>query len=98
MSRVVGAVPLTVFTLDYMVRYPACSVTDVAAKVRPGRGKLLGFQSTCQACLHVLVVTTICPGHRQVMVATEGVEYYPDGDEKESRLRPSKQCISPNPG
>lgn len=24
--------PLTVFTLDYCIRYPACSVTDVAAK------------------------------------------------------------------
>ena len=27
-----GAVPMTVFALDYMVRYPACSVTDVAAR------------------------------------------------------------------
>jgi len=27
-----AAVPLTVFTLDYCIRYPACSVTDVAAK------------------------------------------------------------------
>ncbi|CAL8468128.1 g7667 [Coccomyxa elongata] len=26
------AVPLTVFTLDYCIRYPACSVTDVAAR------------------------------------------------------------------
>ena len=24
--------PLTVFTLDYCIRYPACSVTDVAAR------------------------------------------------------------------
>ena len=27
-----AAVPLTVFTLDYCIRYPACSVTDVAAR------------------------------------------------------------------
>ncbi len=27
-----SAVPLTVFTLDYCIRYPACSVTDVAAR------------------------------------------------------------------
>ena len=26
------AVPLTVFTLDYCIRYPAASVTDVAAR------------------------------------------------------------------
>lgn len=26
------AVPLTVFLLDYCIRYPACSVTDVAAR------------------------------------------------------------------
>ncbi|KAK9826469.1 hypothetical protein WJX81_002640 [Elliptochloris bilobata] len=26
------AVPMTVFTLDYCIRYPACSVTDVAAR------------------------------------------------------------------
>jgi predicted PurR-regulated permease PerM len=25
------AVPLTVFALDYVIRYPACSVTDVSA-------------------------------------------------------------------
>jgi hypothetical protein len=30
--RLCVAVPLTVFTLDYCIRYPACSVTDVAAK------------------------------------------------------------------
>ena len=30
------AVPLTVFTLDYLVRYPDHSVRDVAAKVRAG--------------------------------------------------------------
>ena len=27
-----AAVPLTVFTLDYCIRYPAASVTDVAAR------------------------------------------------------------------
>ena len=38
---VMDAVPLTVFTLDYLVRYPACSVTDVAAKVRVAHNTLL---------------------------------------------------------
>lgn len=28
----VSAVPLTVFLLDYCIRYPASSITDVAAK------------------------------------------------------------------
>ena len=32
--RCACAVPLTVFTLDYLVRYPDHSVRDVAAKVR----------------------------------------------------------------
>ena len=27
-----GAVPMTVFALDYCIRYPACSVTEIAAK------------------------------------------------------------------
>ena len=26
------AVPMTVFALDYCIRYPACSVTEIAAK------------------------------------------------------------------
>ena len=29
---VFGAVPMTVFTLDYCIRYPACTVTEIAAK------------------------------------------------------------------
>ena len=29
---VVGAVPMTVFTLDYCIRYPACTVTEIAVK------------------------------------------------------------------
>lgn len=31
-TAVPSAVPLTVFTLDYCIKYPACSVTEIAAK------------------------------------------------------------------